>query len=984
MEPNEPDIDFSNVPTIQGTYKATKLIPSQNSSTMKTNSGDLKESSTSPKIEETTKMEPTTVKDTTTEAINQKTSQVTPETESKRTTVPSLSTTDDKLVEIHKDFIKPDFETSPWKPIIPTFINTELKLLPERIQPSLTPQFNVDPTRMTNQFNPNLRDKELIRDEELILGTPISEVKPPDLFLNINQSQVLRPNVDPPGMSTFDTEETDFPHDRIVPQEMVNFRVNGKFKNKLPTFQENVTVEKEDSNPEIEVSGQVPPDTYELRLKTSSESVKDVEKSQMGVTSPQGNSGISTDFLDKKPVSRLDDASYLGAKSTIKSNFGTSPLPILLIGDSDKKPISDFEELPVRISGVGVAEPVSDFEIDLETRNRFSDVAAINDDEDLEDKKVDQVLQQPIYTSYRTPDLNGGAKPSLVENPGTLKPFRHTIPVDKITSALDTDIIKEAVSDVKKTETGLKESEMKESGIDIEENKNNQTGAPSIAAIEFEPSENKNIETKHILIANSKVSDQQVKKPNHTKNEPLPNMERIVEIETFVKDSEADSLFRVNLPTKDHKIELTELPILEIPSGSENPSISETSSETDSLKASADKLPSELQTSTTNKITNSRNSTFVKIDTFKHVPGETSIQGQGEVEVGILEKEPSLWFLGNETSSTTSEPKKKTYNDTLRANVVINLVTLAPAKSNTGIRPIRPRPKNEKEKSTRLLDKTSTSSQNPADLDEATLLDRLFNLQSDKETKKEFITLENGTKIEKPIKHENGSVEQIIEVVTSISTKVSSSIQNNPVILKLIVSNSSISEEPQNPVAKNPESGIKKPEFGETRAFRDEDKLKEEMFSWSDDSSELKSMQTSDRKTSAAEENRLLMDQLKKFADVRTGNESITSSPSKKFQKETIPNSNLDNLKSQTYQVHPNVDALKKIAAVAAGNETLLKNTSSTFSFSRDGVEILTKVLTKVEDRTDKKISTTEENVLQSTGESREFFYLFSVLKEFI
>lgn len=980
MEPNEPEIDFNNVPTIQGTYKATKLIPSPNSTTMKTNSNDLKESSTSPKIEDTTKMVPTTIADTTAEAANQKTSAVTPETESKRTTVPSPSTTDHKLEEVHKDFIKPDFETSPWKPIIPTFINTDLKLLPDRIHPSLPSQFDLEPTRMKNQFNENLRDKELIQDEELILGTPISEVKPPDFFLNINQSQVHRPNEDPPGMSTFDTEETVFPHDRIVPQEMVNFRVNGKFKNKLPAFQENAT-EKQYSNPEIEVSGHVPPETYEIRLKTSSESVKDIEKSQMGVTHSQENSGISTVFVEKKPVSRLDDASYLGTKPTTDSDFETSPLPILLIGNSDEKPVSDFEDLPIRISGVGIAEPVSDFEINLEARNKFSDVSANIDDEDLAEKRVDQVLQQPIYTSYRTPDLNGGARPSLVENPGTLKPFRHTIPVDKITSALDADIIKDTESADNKTETDIKESgseikedvsaikenesEIKERGSEIKENKSHQAGVASIASIEFEPSDNKSMETKHILIANS--PDSQINKQNHTVSEPLPNMERIVEIETFVQGSDADSLFRVNLPSKDSKIELTELPVSEIPSVSEKPS------KADLLKTNTDELPTGLETSTaaestTNTITISRNSTFVEIDTFQHDPEESSVQGQGQVEVGTLEEEPSLWFLGNETSSPAPETKKKTYNETLRANVVVNLVTLAPAKSNTGIRPIRPRPKNDKEKSTRLLDKTSTSSQKPVDLDEATLLDRLFNLQSDKEIKREFVDLKNGSIIEKPVKHENGSVEQIIEVVTSISTKVSSSIQNNPVILKLIVSNSS-----------NPEG----PQLGETRAFRDKDKLKAEMFSWPDDSPELKSMQTSDRKTSAAEENRLLLDQLKKFADVRTENDEITSKPSNKFQQGSIPNSHLDNLKSQTYQVHPNVDDLKKIAAVTSGNETLLKNSSSPFSFSRDGVEILTKVLTKVEDRTDKKISTTEENALQSTGKSSRRMLLKNGLKRF-
>lgn len=34
-------------------------------------------------------------------------------------------------------------------------------------------------------------------------------------------------------LSTID-EDTVFPHDRLSPQEMINFRLNGKYKNKIP------------------------------------------------------------------------------------------------------------------------------------------------------------------------------------------------------------------------------------------------------------------------------------------------------------------------------------------------------------------------------------------------------------------------------------------------------------------------------------------------------------------------------------------------------------------------------------------------------------------------------------------------------------------------------------------------------------------------------------------------------------------------------
>ena len=992
IEPSESEIDFSNVPTIQGTYKATKLIPAQNTSTINANSAkdDLRESSlTSPKVEDTTKPHQSTLQDTTTETVNQKTSQEIPDIDPNQiTTVPSLSTTDPKLDEHHKDFIKPDFETSPWKPIIPTFINTDLKLLPEITQPFLKSQYNIDPTRMTNQFNQNVQNKEVTRGEELIVGTPISEVKPPDLFMNINQSQVIRPSIDPPGMSTFDTDESDFPHDRIVPQEMINFRVNGKFKNKLPAFQENSTVEAEDSKPEIEVSGQVPPETYQLRLKTSPDSIKEIEKSHLKDISFQGTSGVETEVLDKKPVSRFDDPSSFGTKPTTYPNFVTSELPVLLTKDSETyltdKPISDFkEELPVRISGVGVAEPVSDFEIDLEARNRFSDIAAISNDSNLSDQKVNQVPQQPVYTSYKTPDLNGGAKPSLVENPGTLKPFRHTIPVDKITSAVDGD------SAIEKAESSIKESESI-----INENGSQSTEVSPMSNLEVELSENKKIDTtKHILPDNPWIPDIQIKMQNQTKNRPLSNLEKIVAIETFVNDSEPHSTFKVNMPTENSNIELTEGPIKanaqasrnhslsgnsliivnspSLQNASENPSVLGNISKVDSLNTNEEKLlvlQSQLN-STKNMIkSSSRNSTFIEIDTLKHVPG------QGQAAVGTIEEEPSLWFVENET--LTSEPKKKTYNDTLRANVVENLVTLAPAKSNTGIRPIRPRPKVDKEKSTRLLEKISTSQSPIESLNEATLLDKLFNLQSSEKDfdKREFISLENETKMEKPMKQANGSVEQIIEVVTSISTKVSSSIQGNPVTLKLVVSNSSKPEGSQKTEIKIPEPGVKKSEIVETRAFQDENKPKAEMFTWVDDSTELKSMQTSDRKTSAGEENRVLLEQLKQLANVRTGNDPVTPQP-KNNSSSKILNPHFDDLKSEIYKVLPNVDELKKIADVAAGNQTILKNSSSSFALSRDGVEVLTKVLTKVEDPNYKKISMSEENVVQSSGKRNIFFF---------
>lgn len=95
--------------------------------------------------------------------------------------------------------------------------------------------------------------------------------------------------------------------------------------------------------------------------------------------------------------------------------------------------------------------------------------------ENLEHNKEQQ--KQPVYTSYKTPDLMGGSKPPLVRVPGTLKPFSHTIPVDKISPVKD-----EPVTEPKEPIKLDKPSVLKGQGM-------------------------------------------------------IPNLERIVEIETFVRDT---------------------------------------------------------------------------------------------------------------------------------------------------------------------------------------------------------------------------------------------------------------------------------------------------------------------------------------------------------------------------------------------------------------------------------------------------------------
>lgn len=136
--------------------------------------------------------------------------------------------------------------------------------------------------------------------------------------------------------------------------------------------------------------------------------------------------------------------------------------------------------------GVGEAEPVSDLEMELQVRSRLPDNV---------NKK--QAHGPMVYTSYKTSDLNGGAKPSLVERPGTVKPFRHTIPVDKIN--LDK----------------LPDESFRTVGND---------------------------DDSVVMVLN--LTDQAV------------GMERLVEATTFVKDSE--NAFRVNLPADEKVIGVNE------------------------------------------------------------------------------------------------------------------------------------------------------------------------------------------------------------------------------------------------------------------------------------------------------------------------------------------------------------------------------------------------------------------------------------------
>lgn len=133
----------------------------------------------------------------------------------------------------------------------------------------------------------------------------------------------------PPLLIALDDDESVFPHDRVVPQEMVNFRVNGKFKNKPPPNSAVSPVSEdstENSQPKIEVSGQLPPDTYDLRLKAS----------------PNGQPMPPVQIPD---VIRTDDEINY---TSVEPNFPG---------------FDEEEEQPTILTGIGVAEPVLDTEL---------------------------------------------------------------------------------------------------------------------------------------------------------------------------------------------------------------------------------------------------------------------------------------------------------------------------------------------------------------------------------------------------------------------------------------------------------------------------------------------------------------------------------------------------------------------------------------------------------------------------------------------
>lgn len=798
-ELSEADIDFSNVPTIQGTYKVTTRGNETRNGTI----------STTPRSEErTTRKEVETRLATTSTSTSTLTSIFTSnETPTQKTTAATILPTTTKIP--YKDFVDPEFETSPWRPIVPGFVKTELKLLPVGLNESLKEGANASEVEKEAAL--------VVKKEGFGVSTGVGSPNPPVKAAALRPDQ--RPVVDPvkgpvfPLVSKIWEKEDDhaevLPNDRIVPQEMVNFRVNGKFKNKIPT----PIVEQE----------------------------------------PLFNDDVFG-FADPGEGLEIADVPSPGKTYNVR----------LSSAGNHQKFMSGTEEIESEIAGIGEAEVVLDAS-ELESRNRYTGIEADLDAEDaMQDRKaaLDGVAigREPVYTSYKSPDLYGEAKPSLIDNPGTLRPFKHTIPVDKI------------------------------AGVD---------------ALSEE-----RIETESLDPISEKKDVEKVVSAVHE----APSMERIELAEQEPSIDELESIDGARIDGEEK------------------------------LKGGTTETWAEVLHPFNNnheKLTASRNSTFVEIDTVKHPPGSTA---EGE-EALRRKQEASV--------------KQKVYNDTLRANVVENLVTLAPVKSNTGVgQPVRPRPKPSSES------QRNSSVAEEAEEEDGVDRGRVNDHEEEAEPDRSF---------------ENSTLDQIVEVITSISTKISSderksgaselrgALQSNDGNIASIfavgshASQRTTIEAPTE--AKNPEI--------EGGMFFEENRPPSRA------SGELKLFPNSDRKISGIEENIMLLEKLGQFANVRTDTLTIST---KQEDAANAGGSEIEESKAAgsrplsrpeflgDVKELPNFEELTKLAAVSSGDEVNRKNETGDFTLSRDGVKIITKVLNKAEERTEKMRSSTEESQVKSLG----------------
>ncbi|XP_011872915.1 PREDICTED: uncharacterized protein LOC105564821 [Vollenhovia emeryi] len=867
VDSNEPNIDFNNIPTIQGTYRATKVnITAENSTkgtseSIKDNKGLATTTRRAPshtttlqKISSHGDSSPTEEPSTffmrsTTATFNRNKSDEKQESEMKTTS--SGTTTVRSDLDIFKDFRNPDFENnSPWKPIVPGYVNTEFKLLPndDVKETSYTESTTRRVVSTTNDSRDNVRTPNA--------GTSTISSTVPGLPLgSVNFRDVS-------AINAFDTDNTDFPRDRIVPGLTARPSDNGKL--------------------DIEVAGQLPSEMYSVKLKASSRNDDDrvTSSSEMTQVVSENIPAKGNAFQEKRGDSnatRNPEIKFDNSASTVEPDdiFGLR---------SDERIVNDSL---THTSGIGVAEPVSDTEVELEAKNRYgeSGIPALTADENmLRNRKINVNPLQPIYTSYNTPDLNGGSLgSSLIENMATTKPFRHTIPVDKITS-----VVNYSINVPLHNLNTLSLSD------------NATTNAKLFQDKALTPIPSKTVEVETSVMGHDDAMAQLASYERVTS--PDPNVVRII------KNDDRLSHFNVTESYSEPKL---------------------------------------IAKDSGGKRGVSRNSTFVEIDIVKHTPGES--------------EENSEAYADQVISGDSALQKKKVYNETLKAYVVENLVTLAPVKSNTGIgRPVRPRPK---------IDSPDTS-----------LLEQLFGVRDythDRDTGTEPAVSEssssshedeNSTKSDEKesLNRKSTIVEQIVEVVTSISTRVSSSMKTDPVILKFIVTNSTT-----DPVTHSGNTSTSSDEA--TKSFDSAVDTTERILSWTQkrpilSAANLRTMQTSDRKMSL-EENRVLLEKLKQLAQVKTDGDPV------RIIK--INSNSSEMLRPQDLASPVNIDQLKKIADVVTGNETL-QNASSGSTLSRDGVEIFTKVLTKENRANETRTMSTIQKVsktISKTNDSCDGFF---------
>jgi len=846
---SEPDIDFNNIPTIQGTYKATKVnITAENPATGETpelTTNNIKETTFRRTPSQTiaskildfvgssTTNKPSTFPMKSTATLGENKWNERHETETK--TITSSTTIRSDHPDVFKDFRNPDLETSPWRPIVPGYINTEFKLLPN--------DNTREKDRVESSTRTTISSTNDHRNDADVGATP-STILP---LQSINFGSVV-------GMNTFDTDNTGFPRDRVVP---------GLAASRSETTE----------RPDIEVAGQLPSETYSIKLKASS-------KQDDGMIN-----GVSQSFPKNILVQELHKADSNMTRET-QEKIDNSLSTVKSSGDAGLRRSEDREKMTNKsaASGVGVAEPVLDAEVKLNARNRYgSGILAIEEEEEtgLRDRKVDVNPQRPIYTSYNTPDLNGDNvhRSSLISNSATMKPFRHTIPVDKIASVVSYN---DAVSSHNVAESFFSNN----AAIDADESgykntfRNNNHGSIDQNATLSTESETI-VKTKTFLTAHNDMT----RNDEQTMIE-LPSYEQIASTESNIMQTRInDELSRFDNNEKGSELKL----IIE----------------------DAD-----------NRKSVSRNSTFVEIDTVKHTPGQLD-----DMSDEHLSQATAIVDVGD-------QQRKKIYNDTLKAYVVENVVTLAPAKSNTGIgRPVRPRPKND------------------PPINETSLLEQLFRMRN-------YIHEGNATTIrssiipperflprdtaqtetiefseKEPLTRKGTVVQQIIEIVTSVSTKVSSSVKGNPIVLSLVTNSTT--------------SPIIRANHEEDRSFAENGDMTEAMFLSPEEpslaSANLRTMQTVPDKEVTSEENRVLLDKLKQLIQIRTDDSARIARNGSSSSNVTLKteNSNISSL---------NIDELRKIADVVTGNETL-KNANLEFTLSRDGVKIFTKVLNKAENR---------------------------------